>query len=181
MSSEGHQGCPCPRALSRLCRRCLLLGGNSWCVTAAITLPPSPRFSVGWLRPGLLPWQADPCAPAARPSRLAFSKPFLLMEGREMLPHPAGMVVWGEMLHPAAGNGSAELNANWDHADAAAKPRSSLCPAAAPGDEGIRKGHLAPCHSRCSTACKRACWGLCCWRHLTKQPHHAVLLNLLHW
>lgn len=64
-----------------------------------------------------------------------------------MLPHPAGVAVWGEMLHPAAGNGSTELNVNWDHADAAAKRRSSLCPAAAPGDKGIRKGHLALCHS----------------------------------
>lgn len=70
--SEGHQGCPCPRALSRLCRRCLLLGGNSWCVTAAITLPPSPRFSAGWLRPGLLLRQADPC-----PSSVAISPGFL--------------------------------------------------------------------------------------------------------
>lgn len=65
-------------------------------MTAAITLPPSLRFSAGWLRPGLLLWEADPGVPAAWPSRLAFSKPFLLMEGRDILPHPARAAVGGE-------------------------------------------------------------------------------------
>lgn len=59
-------------------------------MTAAITLPLSPRFSAGRLRPGLPLWQADPCAPAAELSHLAFSKPCLLVEDREMLSHPAG-------------------------------------------------------------------------------------------
>lgn len=128
-------------------------------MTAAITLPPLLRFSAGWLRPGLLLWEADPGVPAAWPSRLAFSKPFLLMEGRDILPHPARAAVGGgEMLHPAAeqweaaGNGSTEPNANRDHAGAAAKWRSSLCPAVAYGNEGVRKGHLALCHSHCSRA-----------------------------
>lgn len=64
-------------------------------MTAAITLPPLLRFSAGWLRPGLLLWEADPGVPAAWPSRLAFSKPFLLMEGRDILPHPARAAVGG--------------------------------------------------------------------------------------
>lgn len=42
--------------------------------------------------------QADPCAPAVCMSCLAFSKPFLLMEAREVLAHPARAE--GEMPHP---------------------------------------------------------------------------------
>lgn len=87
------------------------------------------------------------------------------------------------MLHPAAqweaaGNGSTEPNAIRDHARL--ELRSRLCAAAAPGDEGIRKGHLALCCSQGGTACKLAGWGPSCWQHLKKQPRHAVPVNPLH-
>lgn len=72
VSSEGHRGCPCPRAPSRLCGRCLLWGGSRGV----------------WLRPGLFllllkPWW-DCCQPG-----------LLLQEGESTPTTP-----WG--FHPAS-------------------------------------------------------------------------------
>lgn len=133
-SCEGHPGCPCPRALSWLCRRCLLLGGNSWCVTAAITLP------------SLAGGSAAPCAPA----HPAFSST-ADGGGQGVMPHPCrnsvgGAAVPSRMRWEAAGNKQGAKNANQDHA---AKQRSSLSPAVAPGDSSSRTGHPAPCCSCC--------------------------------
>lgn len=70
------------------------------------------------------------------------------------MPHPCRSsvgtaAVSSRMRWEAAGNWSKEPNANQDHAGTAAKQRSSLCPAVAPGDSSSRTGHPAPCCSCC--------------------------------
>lgn len=57
----------------------------------------------------------------------------------------------------AAGNGTAEPNTNQDHARTAVKQRSSLCPSAALGEEGIRKEHFASSAAQSANPCAETC------------------------
>lgn len=134
-SCEGHPGCPCPRALSWLCRRCLLLGGNSWCVTAAITLP------------SLAGGSAAPCAPA----HPAFSST-ADGGGQGVMPRPCrnsvgGAAVPSRMRWEAAGNWSEEAKMQ---TRITLQSRGAACPLLWHlGTAAAGQDHAAPCCSCC--------------------------------